>query len=171
MHTTDPKIEPRPAAYYAGIRMKVPMQFEHLLPSAWADVAAWLQGQGIAIDQPAIIRYHTTEMDRLLDIDVALITPHLLRPSGKFVTGELPAGDYAVLDHYGPYDDDGVYQANVKIVNWAKANNIRWDVDLRDGVEWWASRVEWYFNDPDTDLNPQDYRTELTFKVQRGQRD
>ena len=169
MHTTDPVIQPRPSAYYAGLRMRVPMQFEHLLPASWDKAAEWLISQGVSDFGPAIIRYHTTDMERLLEIDVAFITPTLLPAADGIVTGELPAGEYACLTHTGPYDDDGVYLANVKIVEWAKANHIRWDVEQRNGEEWWASRVEWYLSDPARDADPQTYRTELTFKVQPGQ--
>ena len=169
MHTTDPVIQPRPSAFYAGSRMRVPMQFEHMLPDAWQCVAESLISQGIIEFGPAIIRYHTTAMERLLEIDVAFITPTLLPQADGLVTGELPAGDYACLTHIGPYDDDGVYLANVKIIEWAKANQIRWDVEQRDGEEWWAGRVEWYLNDPARDPDPQTYLTELTFKVLAGQ--
>ena len=59
----------------------------------------------------------------------------------------------------------GVYKANVAIMEWAKANGIVWDIDDKDGAEWWKSRVEWYFNDPAVDPDPKNYKTELTFMV------
>ena len=167
MHTSDPVIQTRSAVPYAGIRVRVPMQFEHILPEAWQKVAKWLKDGGFAEYGPAIIRYHTTDMANLLEIDVAFATPTLLpaEPSAGIITGELPAGQYACITHTGSYDDEGVYLANVKIMEWAKANQIRWDVETRDGEEWWGSRVEWYQSDPDIDPDPKSYITELTFKL------
>ena len=167
MHTSDPVINPRPSAPYAGIRMRVPMQFEKFLPKAWQKVAYWLTNGGVAGYGPAIIRYHTTDMANLLEIDVAFAIPTLLPadPSAGIITGELPAGKYACITHTGPYDHEGVYLANGKIVEWAKENHIQWDVETRDGEEWWASRVEWYLSDPGADPDPQSYITQLTFKV------
>lgn len=163
--TTDPIIEPRPAFHYASVRMNVPMQFEEHLGPAWGRLAQWLAMQGQTNFGPAIIRYNTTEMDSLLDLEVGFITQQALTPSEGITCGTLPAGTYATLTHIGPYDDDGVYLANVKIVEWAKANQIVWDTTPVDGVEVWASRVEWYLSDPATDRDPQNYRTELTFKL------
>ena len=169
MNTTDPKIIYRPEVYTAGIRMQVPIPFGKYLTPAWRKTEKWLDARGVQGFGPAIIRYHTTDMEKLLEIDVAFITPTLLQGDDKITTGTLPAGDYAVLDHYGSYKGKGVYLANVKIIEWAKANQIRWDVEQRGGEEWWAGRVEWYWNDPAKDPDPQNYRTELTFKVQPGQ--
>jgi len=159
-----PKIERRPAHSYAAVRMQVPLPFGKYLQPAWAKVDDWLARQGLS-HGPAIIRYWTTDMSAKLDIDVGFVTDHAFPASQGIVTDVLPSGRYATLVHIGPYQGKGVYKANVAIIEWAKTNGIGWKTSTIDGVEWWDSRVEWYFNDPATDKDPKKYKTELTFRV------
>ena len=161
---TKPNIEFRPAYPYAAIRMQVGIPFGTVLQEAWGKVHTWLAGQGI-VPGVAIIRYLTTDMSAKLDLDVGFTIPSLIPAGDGVITDALPAGQYATLMHTGPYSDDGVYKANVAIVEWAKENAVKWDVSNLDGVEWWKSRVEWYLSDPDTDPDPEKYQTELTFMV------
>ena len=84
------------------------------------------------------------------------------------LTDNLPAGQYACLVYTGSYRGKGVYKANVEMIEWAAENAIPWKIDTKAGVEWWDSRVEWYFNDPAVDPDPETYRTELTFMVAEG---
>jgi effector-binding domain-containing protein len=155
-------VETRPAHPYAGVRMQVPIPFDKFLQPAWSKVHQWLAGQGI-VHGPALIRYLTTDMSRELDIDVGFAIDKSIPAGDGVLTDILPAGRYVTLMHTGPYTGNGVFEANVAIIEWAKTNGIAWKTSTKDGVEWWDSRVEWYLSDPDTDLDPKKYRTELTF--------
>ena len=161
---TKPIIEHRGAQPYAAIRMQVPLPFGKFLQPAWAKVNTWLAGQGIT-HGPAIIRYLTTDMSTKLDIEVGFVIDQIIEGSAGVLTDSLPAGQYACLINTGSYRGKGVYKANVVLIEWAIENGIVWKTENRDGVEWWDSRVEWYFNDPAVDPDPQKYRTELTFRV------
>lgn len=162
-HPQTPTIEQRPAQPYAAIRLQVGIPFGDVLVPAWDKVHAWLAAQGLS-HGPSIIRYLTTDMSQKLDIEVGLVLEQD-PPAGSddVITGMLPAGKYATLLHTGPYDDDGVYQANVTMVGWAKANQVAWKTSQINGVEWWGSRIEWYLSDPDVETDPTKYRTELAF--------
>ena len=63
----------------------------------------------------------------------------------------------------GPYKGKGIYKATVAILEWAKQNQIVWDTTIKEDVEWWAGRVEWYLTDPATQADTHKYRTELAF--------
>lgn len=162
---TEPKIEFRPARPYAAVRMQVPIPFGEFLDPAWGKIAGWLAGQGITAFGPAIIRYFTTDMSAKLDIEVGFILEQALQGGEGITTGEIPAGKYATLFHTGSYEGDGVYLANAALVDWAVENGVKWATTQKEGVEWWQSRVEWYFSDPETDPDPEKYETELTFMV------
>ena len=164
MHTTLPQIEERPEYYYAAMRLQVPIPFGKHLNPAWGKVQAWLAAQGKS-HGPAIIRYLTTDMSAKLDIDVGFIIDEPLLGNGKVLCDTLPAGKYACLRHTGSYRGNGVYKANVIMMEWGAKNNIAWDISAIDGVEWWKSRVEWYYNDPAVDPDPHNYKTDLTFMV------
>jgi effector-binding domain-containing protein len=162
---TEPRIENRPAQYYAAIRTAVPIPFGSYLPPLWEEVVKWLAGHGVTDFGPTIIRYLTTDMSQKLDIDVGFIIDRPITGDARVIVDSLPAGRYAVLSYTGPYEGDGVYLANVKMVEWAKANHIAWDTSDRKGVEWWNGRVEIYLTDPDVEPDPQKYETELAFLV------
>jgi len=162
-----PSIEKREAHPYAAVRLQVPIPFGKFLQPAWSKVHTWLTGQGVA-HGPAIIRYLTTDMSTKLDIDVGFIIDNAIPGSAGVLTDILPAGQYACLVHTGSYRGKGVYKANVVMIEWAAENGVVWATEPKAGVEWWDSRVEWYFNDPANDPDPQNYRTELTFRVADG---
>jgi effector-binding domain-containing protein len=147
--------------------MQVPVPFGKFLQPSWSKVHEWLAGQGIS-HGPAIIRYLTTDMSTKLDIDVGFAIDKSTRGGEGVMTDILPAGQYGTLMYTGSYKGKGVYRANVAIIEWAKENGIVWKTATKDGVEWWDSRVEWYLSDPDTDLDPKKYQTELTFRVAKA---
>jgi effector-binding domain-containing protein len=162
-----PKVEQRPAHPYAAVRLQVPIPFGKYLQPAWSKVHKWLAGQGI-LHGPAIIRYLTTDMSAKMDMDVGFVMDRAIPAAGGVVTDVLPAGQYATLLYTGSYKGKGVYKANVAMIEWAKANAVAWKISHRDSVEWWESRVEWYLSDPDSDLDPKQYQTELTFMLAGG---
>jgi effector-binding domain-containing protein len=164
----EPRIEYRPEHHYAAIRLQVPIPFGKFLSPAWSKIHNWLAGQGMA-HGPAIIRYLTTDMSAKLDIDVGFVIDRAIPGSDGILVDVLPAGQYATLLHTGSYKGKGVYKANVAIIGWAMVNGVRWKTSMIDGVEWWESRLEWYFSNPAVDLDPKTYLTELTFMVADGE--
>ena len=159
-----PRIEQRDAHAYAAVRLQAPIPFGKFLQPAWSKVHNWLAGQGIP-HEPAIIRYLTTDMSTKLDMDVGFVIDNLIPGSAGVLTDTLPDGQYACLTYTGSYRGKGVYKANVDMIEWAAKNGITWKTAAKDGAEWWDARVEWYFNDPAVDPNPETDLTELTFMV------
>ena len=164
---TKPKLEHRPEQYYAAIRMAVPIPFGKYLQPAWSEVAQWLLDKGIPNTEsgPAIIRYLTTDMSKKLDIEVGFTIPKAIPGEGRILVDALPAGEYATLLYTGPYKGKGVYKATVALIDWANENNITWNTSMKDGVEWWNGRTEFYLTDPDLEPNPKKFETELVFMV------
>ena len=164
---TIPRLEQRAVQPYAAVRIQAPIPFGKFLQPAWSKVRSWLADQGFS-HGPAIIRYLTTDMSAKMDLDVGYVIDKAIPGGDGVLTDVLPAGKYACLMYTGSYRGKGIYKANVVIVEWGKQNNIPWKTENIAGVDWWDSRVEWYFNDPATDPNPQKYRTELTFRAADG---
>ena len=157
-----PIIERREAQPYAAVRLQVPIPFGKFLQPAWSQVHNWLAGRGVS-HGPAIIRYFTTDMSAKMDIDVGFVMDRTIPGADRVVADILPAGQYATLLYTGPYKGKGVFKANVALIEWAKENAAVWKISTLVGVEWWASRVEWYLSDPDTEPDPHKYQTMLTF--------
>ncbi|MGB8215518.1 MAG: GyrI-like domain-containing protein [Anaerolineales bacterium] len=162
----EPKLEYRKEQHYAAIRVALPIPFGKFLPSLWDEVNAWLKkDQSVASPGPAIIRYLTTNMSEKLDLDVGFILEGAVPSSGRIRAGVLPAGQYATLLYTGPYKGKGIYKATVALLDWAKENKIVWNISIKDGVEWWNGRTEYYLTNPDYEPNTKKYRTELAFLV------
>jgi len=162
---TKPKLEERPGQPYAAIRMAVPIPFGKYLQPAWGEVNQWLAGQGVDLTGPAIIRYLTTDMSTKLDIEVGFAIDQPLPGDERVVVDILPAGRYATLLYTGSYKGKGIYKATVALLDWAQENQIVWNTSVKNGVEWWNGRTEFYLTDPDRESDPKKFQTELAFLV------
>ena len=163
--STEPKIERRKKQYYAAIRMAVPIPFGKYLQPAWNEVYGWLKEKGAQPSGPALIRYLTTDMSKELDIDVGFTIDKAVKGDDRITVDFLPNGRYATLLHTGSYKGNGVYKANVTMVEWARENKIKWSIKKKKGVEWWDGRVEYYLSDPAVEKDPKKLKTELAFMV------
>ena len=159
----EPKLEYRDKQRYVAIRTQVPIPFGKYLGPLWDEVTRWLKNQGLVSTGPAIIRYLTTDMSKKLDIDVGFLIDQAVTGDDRITVDVLPAGQYATLLYTGPYKGKGIYKATVAILEWAKQNQIVWDTTVKEDVEWWAGRVEWYLSDPAIEADTHKYRTELAF--------
>jgi effector-binding domain-containing protein len=160
---SEPRLETRDKQHYIAIRTQVPIPFGKYLGPLWEEVNRWSKNQGIVSTGPAIIRYLTTDMSKKLDIDVGFVIDQAVPGDERITVDVLPAGQYATLLYTGPYKGKGIYKATVAILEWAKQNQIVWDTTIKDDVEWWAGRVEWYLTDPANEADTHKYRTELAF--------
>lgn len=167
---TEPKIKHRNKQKYVAIRLAVPIPFGKYLQPAWSEVQAWLRSKGVENSGPTIIRYLTTDMSNKLDIDVGFAVEKALKGDDRIIADVIPAGTYATLLYTGPYRGNGVYKANVALVEWAKKNKVKWSVQKKKGVEWWDGRIEWYLSDPAIEKDPKKYKTELTFMIADGKK-
>ncbi|PKN94881.1 MAG: AraC family transcriptional regulator [Chloroflexi bacterium HGW-Chloroflexi-6] len=163
MILSKPKLEQRPAQYYAAIRTAVPIPFGKYLVPLWDEVFGWLKDRGVTPSGPSIIRYLTTDMSKKLDIDVGFTLDAAIPGDERVSVDFLPAGRYATLLYTGPYKGKGAFNATVALLEWAQANNIAWSVSQKDGVEWWNGRTEFYLTDPDLEHDTKKYQTELAF--------
>lgn len=162
---TEPRIERRKKQHYVAIRMAVPIPFGKYLQPAWDEVYHWMMSKEIKPSGLAIIRYLTTDMSRELDIDVGFTTDRAAKGDDRITADFLPAGKYATLVYTGPYKGKGIFKATVALLEWAKANKVKWDTSRKKGVEWWNGRAEFYFSDPAVEKDPTKFKTELAFLV------
>ena len=151
---TKPKLIQRPAQPYVAIRSKVSIPFGALLPPMWDEVHAWLVGRNLTPAGAPFIRYLTTDMETSLDIEVGFPVAAAVKGDGRISAGTLAAGRYAVLEYTGPYQGDGVFNANVAMMEWAKEKDVVWQTSTKDKVEWWGARMEFYLTDPASEPDP-----------------
>ncbi len=125
----------------------IPQLFDHAYGAIFAHLAS--QGQ-----QPAsapYAAYFNMDMQNL-QMEIGFPVSQALPGAGEIVSGELPAGAYAVTIHHGPYQKLGdSYQA---LAEWVKAS----------GYTATGTAYEIYLTDPTT-VAPQHILTELRFPL------
>ena len=162
---TKPKLIQRRAQPYVAIRTKVSIPFGALLAPMWDEVHAWLVSRSLTAAGAPFIRYLTTDMETRLDIEVGFPVAAAVTGDGRISAGFLPAGRYAVLEYTGPYEGEGVFKANVAMMEWAKEKDIAWQISTKDKVEWWGARMEIYLTDPASEPDSNKWQTQLAFLV------
>ena len=162
---TEPTIERRKKQNYVAIRMAVPIPFGKYLQPAWDEVYDWMRQTEIQPSGPALIRYLTTDMSKELDIDVGFTVDKAVKGDTRVTADFLPAGKYVTLLYTGPYKGKGIFKATVTLLEWTKANKLKWDITKKKGVEWWNGRAEIYFSDPAIEKDPTKFKTELAFLI------
>jgi effector-binding domain-containing protein len=159
----EPKLEYRKEQSYVAVRAQVGIPFGELLGGFWGEANAFLVSKGLTPSGPRFIRYLTTDMDKKLDIEVGFPVESIVDGNDRITTGVFPEGEYAVFLYFGHYDN--LVAVTGDFLVWAEKNKITWQTTIKDGVEWWAGRIEWYPTDPDTEPDPQKWQTELAFLV------
>ena len=139
MSRQEPKLEYRGAQPYVGIRSQVTMsEIGTVLPPLTGDIYAWLEQKGVKPAGALFWRYLIVDMERKLEIDVAVPVAAALPDDGRIVADILPPGPYATVLHVG--HPNGLMQATAELLSWAEQEGIEWQMNGRR----WGGRVEWY---------------------------
>lgn len=158
INISEPKLVERPEQHYVAIRKRVSMaEIGQTLPPLIGDVFAWLAKKGIQQSGAAFWRYNVVEMDKKLEIDVAVPVASPVKTDDGIIADVLPAGIYAMMLHTGHPDE--LEEATRNLLDWAKKNKVEWKMN----GERWGGRVEWYYSGPDTEPDMNKWETELAF--------
>ncbi|MBK8618453.1 MAG: GyrI-like domain-containing protein [Anaerolineales bacterium] len=158
INITEPKLVERSEQHYVAIRKLVTMaEIGPILPPLSDDVFAWLAEKGIQPSGAVFWRYNVVEMDKKLEIDVAVPIASAVKGDGQIIADVLPAGRYATMLHTGHPSE--LEEATANLLAWAEKNNIQWKMN----GERWGGRVEWYYSGPDTEPDMSKWETELAF--------
>jgi effector-binding domain-containing protein len=159
---TVPKFVELPTRNYVGVRLPVTIPFGTDVPPAFNELVEALNKAGVKADGMEFIRYNLIDMPRL-EIDIAITTDATIPLSGRLVRSVIPGGQYVSVTYTGPYD--GLIGATGSLIDWAKENNVRWDVQVTPEGERFASRLELYENNPSTEPDPHKLVTTILIKV------
>ncbi len=158
INITEPKLVDRDEQHYVAIRKLVTMaEIGPILPPLSDDVFAWLAEKGIQPSGAVFWRYNVVEMEKKLEIDVAVPVASAVKGDGQIIADILPAGRYAIMLHTGHPAE--LEEATANLLAWAEKNNIQWKMN----GERWGGRVEWYYSDPAIEPDMTKWETELAF--------
>jgi effector-binding domain-containing protein len=161
MMNTEPRIEERAAQPYAGIRRRVGIDgLGPAVDEAFPELFGWLAARGVPPAGPPFIRYYVIDMERELDVELA-VPADVTAGDGRIRVGVLPGGQYAVLRHTGHYD--GLMASNAALLHWADDRGIALDSwDTAEGTAW-RGRAEHYLTNPAQEPDPAKWEVDVAF--------
>ena len=163
----EPQIQQRAAQPYVGIRMPVTMEgLAETVDTGFPEVIGWLAKHGVTLAGPSFIRYLVVDMERELEIELAVPVGGEVEGDGHVRSNVLSAGRYATLRHVGPFD--GLTASNAALQEWAQERGIAldsWDTDRGSA---WRGRVEHFLTDPSTEPNPAKWEVEVAYYIREA---
>jgi effector-binding domain-containing protein len=157
-----PRIETRAAQPYAGIRVAVTMAgFPAAADSTFPALFGWLAAQGLAPAGPPFIRYHVIDMAAELQVEFGAPVRAPIEADGRIQPGTVPAGDYLVLRHTGPYDQ--LIGANAALQAYAKQHGIEFAARDTPEGQAWDGRFEHYLTDPTAEPDAARWQTDVAY--------
>jgi effector-binding domain-containing protein len=162
--TAEPVIIQRPPQPYVAIKTLVTMQaLGRDVPPLNGEVMGWLGQHGVAPAGPPFWKYNVIDMERELEIEAGSPVATALPRDDRVLAGVLPAGRYASVRHIG--HPDTLVGAVAALLDWAKAQDLRWDSEETPDGERWGSRLEIYHSDPVVEPDMSKWETELAFRL------
>jgi effector-binding domain-containing protein len=161
---TEPEVITRDAQPYVAIRASVTMQtIGTILPELHPQVFAWLGERGIPPAGAPFWKYNVIDMERAMEVEVGAPVAAAVDGDGQVLAGVLPAGRYATLRYTG--HPDGLFGATVALLDWAKQQNLTFDVSQTEDGDRWAARLEIYETDPAIEPDMTKWTTQLAFRL------
>jgi effector-binding domain-containing protein len=164
---TKPKLEDRNEQPYVAIRTQVTMQElgTGAIPQLHREVSVWLEKQGVAPSGVSFIRYLVINMMAKLDIELGWPVASPLSGNDRISAGALPAGRYASLVYIGPYEGNGLIEANAALLDWGTEHGIVWDSWEGEHGDGFGARFESYIRDPGNEPDPAKWETEVAIRL------
>ena len=162
--STEPTIIERSAQPYAAITVTATMQnLGEVVPPLNGEVFGWLAAHGGEPAGPPFWKYNVIDMERGLEIEAGVATREPVAGDGRVHGGVLPAGRYATLQHVG--HPSTLIDATARLLRWADAQDLKWDVSPTSEGERWGCRLELYLTDPREQPDMNAWETQLAFRL------
>ena len=161
-----PKVEERTEQPYVALRAQAAMhELGTVIPQLLGEVFAWLGTQGAVPEGAPFIRYLVINMAAQLDIEVGVPVAGALSGDDRICAGLLPAGRYASLVYTGPYDGNGLVEANAALLEWGTEQGLVWDTWAAENGDGFGARLESYLTNPNEEPDPTKWETEVAIRV------
>jgi effector-binding domain-containing protein len=164
-----PMLESRHAQPYLGIHLRADGEadFRKAADTGFPELFGWLQQHGIAPAGAPMIRYRALDAHGFpTDFEVGAPVAEPVGASGRIAARELPAGDYAVLVHVGPYNHDEVpdlHAARERLLAWAQNEGLELAREERRGAVTFAACIESYLKGALEEPDWTKWETELAY--------
>jgi len=159
---TLPKISHREATPYIAVKAVVDLPFDDEIPPIMDRLFGHLKASGLTETGLVFFKYNVIDMPTI-EMEFGVPVDRIVEDGGDFVSGVVPAGEYAEITYFGPYGD--LMTVNGVLTGWAKNSGLNFDAREADSGEWFASRLEVYHNSPDEEPDPQKLQTTIAIKL------
>lgn len=157
----EPQISQRPEKYYLGIRMQTPMSgMSKAVQKLFKELNTWLKKHNIQPVSPPFLRFHVIDMRGEMDIEVGAPVEVGTLGDERVQPSTIPAGRYASLIYSG----SGL-AGNKALIEWAKANGLKWDRWDDAKGDAFRARYETYLTDPKIEPRKTKWDVEVAIKL------
>lgn len=155
-----PSVVTKPERTTAGIRTVTPFRGmfavrDKLMEELFERLETWSADFG-----PTFFRLHVVDMEGDMDVEVGAVTEKPVTGDDRVRAGVLPAGRYAALT----YVNHG-RRANGTLVDWVRAEGLKFDCVEDPGGDRFACRYEAYLTDPRTERMKTRWQIELAIRL------
>lgn len=159
---TVPKIVERSSCAYVAIKKWVTLPFDDEIPEILDRLFGFLKDNDLREAGPVFFKHNLVAMPDL-EMEFGVPVDRAIAVAGDFVSGVLPAGRYAEVTYFGPYDQ--LISVNGMLIDWSR--NAGWQFDAREEAngEWFANRLEIYHNSPAEQPDPNKLETTVSIKL------
>lgn len=160
----EPRLEDRDEQPYVGIPVEATLSEWGQVNAIIGELMAWLDRRDESLAGPPFYRYDAigseTEPYAVL---VGLPTSDVLDGDDRVRAGTVPAGTYAVAIHEG--HPDRLEQSHAALQAWAAENGHDLGRRVDGDAETWEGRYERFLTDPDEEPDPEEWSTEIAYRV------
>ncbi|CDP51055.1 transcription activator, effector binding [Devosia sp. DBB001] len=158
-----PTIIERPTQPYLAICEKVTMPFNAVVDRVFPEFFGWMGQHGIPFSDAPFIKYNCIDMARELELEFGAPVTEPMQGDSRVVAGTIPAGRYGLITWQGGYDK--LVAANGALIDWAREQGIRWDMEATPEGDRFAGRLEIYRTDPAAEPDPSKWVTDILIKI------
>ena len=156
-----PKIEKRNKRHTLGIRAFVP--YRGMLAERnrlERELLHWVKANGTPDAGPIFMRLHLVDMKGIMEIEVGLVVPKVLKGDQRVCPGVIPAGKYATMTYRG---ED--VRSNGRLIDWVAEQGLEFHRERTPEGDVFESRCEIWATDPRTERRKKQRFVQLDFLI------
>ena len=159
----DPIVKVRGEQPYVAVRGVVSLETVNEIADRLPEVFEWLGERGLeAVDAP-FLRYRFIEMPGRLEVEAGVPVAGGVTGGDEVMAEILPAGRYVSVTHFGR--PEGLVGVIAELLRWGGEHRVSWDVVEADDGQQWGCRLEVFRTNPAEQPNPDEWGTELLFRL------
>lgn len=159
---TLPNITYREATPYVAVKARVNLPFDDQIPDIMKKLHGYLKKNDLRETGLVFFKHNIVAMP-MIEMEFGVPVARAQDSRDDMVSGILPAGRYAEITYFGPYDD--LIAVNGVLIGWARHAGLTFDARKTADGEWFANRLEVYHNSSEEEPDHQKLQTIVTIKL------